>query len=232
MLGAVLVALASLAACATPPEIPYDRAAALDNKTIGLLTPGWPSGPTSFLASTPGRSFGLLGALIDASLQSNRDSDLKKILQDRSLDVHAHFTEQLTGNLEDKGFKVVPIAADAKRSSLLKKYPDAVPGVDSYLDIAVPVYGYLATGIGDDTPYRPWLTSTVKLVRSSDGAVLMQDIVLYNSIGDTKNAVTLSPDPRFAFVNWSDTKNDPAKTADGVVEAAARTAAAIGDLLK
>jgi hypothetical protein len=231
-LGAAFAALFTLAACATQPAIPYDRAAATDNRTIGLLTPGLPSGPTSFLASSPGRSFGLIGALVDATLQSNRDSDLKKILQDRPLDVRAHFIEQLTKNLEEKGYKVVPVTADGTRNSLLKKYPDPVTGIDSYLDVAIPVYGYLATGIGDETPYRPWLSSTVKLVRSSDSLVLMQDVVLYNSIGETQNAVTLSPDPRFAFVNWSDTRDDPEKVADGVAEAAARTAAAIGNLLK
>jgi hypothetical protein len=72
----------------------------------------------------------------------------------------------------------------------------------------------------------------VKLVRASDGAVLMQDSVTYNSWLDLKNTVKLSPDPDYAFVAWSDTKAAPEKTAQGVQVAAKKTADAIGDLLK
>ncbi len=232
-LGAVFAALLTLAACAGQPEIPYDRTTAANNKTIGLVTPAWPSGPVSFLASNPGQSFGLVGALVNAGIESGRESDLQLILTNQKIDANADFVTTLTANLRAKGFTVVPVEADAKRGALLKKYPAAsANNVDSYLDIAVLNYGYLAAGIGSDNPYRPWCAASVKLVRASDGAVLMQDSVTYNSWIDAKNTVKLSPDPEYAFVNWTDTKAAPEKTAQGVSVAAKKTADAIGDLLK
>jgi hypothetical protein len=232
-LGAAFAALLTLAACAGQPEIPYDRAAAPANKTIGLLTPGWPTGPSSFLASNPGQSFGLIGALVNAGIQSGRESDLQLILTNQKINANADFVGNLTANLQAKGFTIVPIEADAKRSAYLKKYPG--PGannVDSYLDVAVVQYGYLAAGIGSDNPYRPWCVAAVKLVRASDGAVLMQDAVTYNSWIDAKNTIKLSPDPDFAFAKWTDAKEAPEKTAQGVSVAAKKTADTIGDLLK
>jgi hypothetical protein len=232
-LGVALAALLTVAACASQPEIPYDRTAAPNNKTIGLLTPGWPSGPTAFLASSPGQSFGLVGALIDAGIQSGRETDLKQILDSQKVDANADFVTTLTSNLQAKGFTVVPVAADAKRNKALKKYPAAgTDQVDSYLDVAVTQYGYLAAGIGSDNPYRPWCETSVKLVRASDGAVLLQDSVTYNSWLDIKNRVKLSPDPDYAFTAWTDAKASPEKTAQGVSIAARKTADAIGDLLK
>jgi hypothetical protein len=232
-LGAAFAVLLMLSACAGQPEIPYDRSASQANKTIGLLTVGWPSGPTSFLASDPGRSFGLIGALVDASIESGRETDLEKILADRKIDANRQFVSELTDNLQAKGFTVVPVAADSKRQNYLKKYPGAADNkVDSYLDVSVSNYGYLAAGIGSSNPYRPWLASRVKLVRAADGAVLMQDVVTYNSFAVDKGAVILSPDEQFAFVKWTDATSDPDKTATGVSVAAKKAADAIGDLLR
>jgi hypothetical protein len=232
-LGAALAALLTLAACAGQAEIPYDRTTALNNKTIGLLTPAWPSGPSSFLASNPGQSFGLIGALVNAGIQTGRESDLKLILDNQKIDANMEFVTALTANLEAKGFTVVPITADAKRGGYLKKYPAAgANSVDSYLDIAVTQYGYLAAGIGSDNPYRPWCEANVKLVRASNGAVLMQDSVTYNSWLDLKNRVKISPDPEYAFAKWTDAKDVPEKTAQGVSIAAKKSADAIGELLK
>jgi hypothetical protein len=232
-LGAAFAALLTLAACAGQPEIPYDRTATSSNKTIGLLTPGWPSGPSSFLASNPGQSFGLVGALVNAGIQSGREADLKVILESQKIDANAEFVSELTANLQAKGFTIVPITADAKRGSYLKKYPaSGANSVDSYLDVAVIQFGYLAAGIGSDSPYRPWCEANVKLVRASDGAILMQDSVTYNSWLDTKNKVKLSPDPEYAFAKWTDAKDAPEKTAQGVSVAAKKSANAIGDLLK
>jgi hypothetical protein len=230
--GAVFAALFTVAACASQPEIPYDRSTASANKTIGLLTPGWSSGPSSVLASDMGKSFGLIGALVDASMQSNRESELKAILVSKNVDVNSAFVTRLKSNLESKGFKVVAVDADAKRTSLLKKYPSGADGVDSYLDVVVPNYGLLAAGIAKDAPYRPWFVSQVKLVRATDAGVLMQDTVTYNTIGEAKNVVTLSPDPKFAYAGWSDVTAAPDSVVAGINDAADKSADAIANLLR
>jgi hypothetical protein len=232
--GVALAALVILSGCATKP-IPYDRTAAQENKTIGLLTPGWPSGPASVLASNVGQSFGLVGALVNAAMQANRDKELSGILTTQQVNANALFVASLTAELQKEGYTVLPVSADQTRGNFLKKYPlGGEPRVDSYLDVVTLGYGYMASGTGDSTPYRPAVAARVKLVKASDGSVLMQDQVAYNpiAIGQTQNTVTLSPDPAFAFVSWSDVTADPQKAAAGVTGAVDQSARAVGDLLK
>ena len=170
----VIGALFVLSACATTPEIPFVQTA--DNiHTIGLTTPGFPDGASVVLASDMGQSFGLIGALVDASMQSNRDSTFKDIVTKQNFVASDQFSQDLTAALTKDGYAVVPIAVARKDSGLLKELPAAPQPVDAYLDVAVMNYGYVAAGIGDNTPYRPFLMLQCKLIRASDKTVLMQD---------------------------------------------------------
>ncbi len=230
---AAIAALICLGACTQVPLVPYDRSAAQENKTIGLLTVAWPSGPSSVLAANVGASFGLVGALVNGAIQANRESDLTHMLTQQQVDANTIFVSSLTAELQKEGYAVIPVAADLKRSDFLKAYPAASANpVDSYLDIVVTNYGYAAAGMGSAAPYRPWLQAKVKLIKASSGSVLMEDMVSYNSLFTIKNVVTLSPDPAYAFPAWSDANADAKKTADGVAAAALQSAVAIADLAK
>jgi hypothetical protein len=231
--GAALAALALLSACAHEPTLPYDRTASASNKTIGLLTPGWPSGPSSVLASSVGQSFGLVGALVDAGLESAREKNLVALLKDQNIDAQAIFITALTEDLQKAGYTVVPVPAtgkDATRTNYLKTYP-AGGSVDSYLDIPVFNYGYIAAGIGGSTPYRPWFTARVKLVRAADHSVLMQDMVGYNPVF-SKDMVNVSPAPEYAFDKWDDVTANPQKAAEGLHRALEASADSIANLIK
>jgi hypothetical protein len=228
---AALAALVCVSACTTP-LIPYDRSTA-NTKTVGLLTPGWPSGPVAFLASNVGASFGLVGALVNASMQSNRDTDLIALLADHQIDGKTIFVNALTDDLQKEGYTVTPIAADEKRNGNLKKYPVAgANAVDAYLDVAVTNYGYMAAGISKDAPYRPWVTATVKLVSAANGSVLMQDVVTYNSFVDAKNVILISPDPAYSFPVWDDVTADKDKAAQGVSASLKQTAGTVAGLMR
>jgi hypothetical protein len=230
---AAFAAVLCLGACTQIPLVPYDRSAERDNKTIGLLTVAWPSGPSSVLAANVGASFGLVGALVNGAIQSSRESDLTHMLTDQQVNANAIFVSSLTTELQKEGYAVTPVAADVKRSDFLKAYPPASANpVDSYFDIVVTNYGYAAAGMGSSAPYRPWLQAKVKLIKASTGSVLLEDIISYNSLFTIKNVVTLSPDPAYAFPAWSDANADAKKTADGVAAAASQSAVAIADLAK
>jgi hypothetical protein len=230
--GMAWAMLLTLSACTTQPLIPYDRASVPDNKTIGLLTPGWPSGPSAVLATSMGQSFGLIGAIVDATMQSNRESELKSVLAEGNVDASTLFVSSLTSALQGEGYTVTSIPADQKRSKYLKTYPAAgANNVDSYLDITVMNYGYISAGMGDP-PYRPWVQVQVKLVKASDSSVLMQDTVSYNSLGVIKNVVTISPDPAFVFPSWSNITADKILAAKGVTESVSQTATTIAGLMK
>ena len=70
-----------LSACASKPEIPFDRATAGAIKTIAVVPPAMPDDGSVVLASTVGQSFGLVGALVDAGMAANRDSHFKDLLK-------------------------------------------------------------------------------------------------------------------------------------------------------
>lgn len=119
---------------------------------------------------------------------------------------------------------------------LLKTYPKGgADGVDAYLDIAIVDYGYVAAGIFDSTPYRPFVGAHCRLVRASDGAMLMQDMVVYNPVvtaGPQQRAVTLSPDPIYTFKDFDTLTADPANAMKGMNTALSDVANSIGTLVQ
>ena len=80
VVAATLAAAVMLAGCAGQPEIPYDRAAKAQIKKIGIVTPVFAE-PSVILLNSVGSSFGLIGALADSSMQSNRDAKFKTLLR-------------------------------------------------------------------------------------------------------------------------------------------------------
>src|SRR5262245_65234940 len=87
-----------LAGCAGKPGIPYDRTAA-QVKTIGIITPRAPDRPTVALATSVGQSFGLIGAMIDAGMQSDRESRLTAAIAPLGGSVPEKFMEVLSAGL-------------------------------------------------------------------------------------------------------------------------------------
>lgn len=231
---ALLCALFFLAGCAAKPPVPFDHSSASSVKTIGLLTPDLSNGPSALLASSPGQSFGLIGALVDAGMEANRDSSLEKILAAQQFAADRAFTDGLTAALKARGYevKLIPVTRPSK-GNLLKTYPKGGPDqVDAYLDVVSVNYGYIAAGTAGSTPYRPFFYTDCKLVKASDGSVLMEDSVNYNPInGSGSQNVAIAPDPAYEFSKFDDLEADPAKAAKGVNVAFASTTDAIGNLL-
>ncbi|KAB7741599.1 hypothetical protein F2P47_04130 [Parvibaculum sedimenti] len=233
----LLCAFFLVAGCAAKPAVPFDRSTASSIKVIGLLTPDVPSEPSAVLASSVGQSFGLIGALVDAGMKDNRDGSLRDVLAAQKFAADKALTDDLTASLKSRGYevKLIPVSRNDK-GKLLKTYPTQSENqVDAYLDVVSVNYGYVAAGIAGNTPYRPFLYTDCKLVKASDGAVLMEDSVNYNPImaaGADAEHVTISPDPAYSFEKFSEIEADPAKATKGVSVAFAQTTDAIGRLLR
>ena len=224
--------LAVLAGCAGVPEIPYDKSAA-NVHVIGLPTPVFSPDASVMLASDPGQSFGLVGALVDLSLQAQRDKEFKALIVGERFNAADEFRNDLTADLEKKGYTIVPIPVVRDKVDLLPQMPASPKPVDAYLDVAVYGYGYVAAGIGSETPYRPYLTLRCKLLRASDGAVLMQDAVMLNNpFPNNMKAVSLSPIPEYQFVTMSDLKADPHRTVEGLRSSVAQVASSVAGLMQ
>jgi hypothetical protein len=221
-----------LAACASPPEIPFDHASNPGIKNIGVLQPAMSAKPTMWLASDVGQSFGLIGALVDASLQESRDKKFMSLLLAQGVRPDTNFLDDVRTALTSHGYTVTSIPQVRTNMDLLKTYPTGQFNVDAYLDIAVVNYGYVAAGIGDSTPYRPFLGARCRLVRASDGAVLMEDTIIYNPIGPTAKIVTIAPDPAYAFKDFDTLTGDPDNAVKGLNAALSASATSIGNLVQ
>lgn len=227
---AAFVAIA-LSACQTLPQIPYDRATAGDIKTINVPTPAMPQRPNVVLASTVGQSFGLIGALIDAGMQSSRESDFEAVIKAQNFSGKEAFFLHLDGALTSAGYTPQHHEVARERGGFLKEYKaPADPKGDAYFDIVMQ-YGYIAAGLS--TPYRPYVYLNCKLVRVSDKAVLMQKSIFYNPLnGAPEQAVTIPPDPAYEFTDFDALKGDPERAVKGLDSAFAQVAGTIGTMLR
>jgi hypothetical protein len=229
---ALLAVAIFLAGCAAP-EIPYDRASAGGVRTIGIVTPSFPTDPVVVLASSVGQSFGLVGALVDAGMQSNREAQFRTILQRENFSARDCFIESLTARLQERGYVVSLVPVTRTGTDFLTQYPTGTePAVDAYLDLVALSYGYVAAGIGSSTPYRPQFAVRARLVSAKDSSVLVQDRVIYNPIGTPGKTVTIAPEPAHQFRNFNTLVADPAKAVVGLKTATERSAETLSALLR
>lgn len=234
----VLFAFALTACAAKYESIPFNQQAAKPVQRIALVTPSMPDEPTAWLATTVGQSFGLIGAIIDAGMQANRNDSLEQLLSAESFNANQAIVADLKAALEERGYEVVevnrPAATDGKRE-FLKSYPN-VSGepVDAYLDVIVVGYGYGAAGITSGSPYRPIIYTQNRLVSADGNTVLMKDDVLYNPIGGSTRSerITISPAPEYSFSDFDAIETAPEKAVNGLRTAFNKTAVTIGTLLQ
>ncbi len=230
--AAVVIAAAMvLVGCASQPEIPYDRAAKAQIRKIGIVTPAFPEASVVLLNSV-GSSFGLIGALADAGVQSSRDTTLKNLMQQQKFSAPDYFVERLNQGLRAAGYTVAMVPVKRDGSDFVEKYPSGAEPVDAYLDLVTMAYGYIANGVGDSAPYRPRFIVRARLVSAKDSSVLMQDKVLYNPLGPTDNTVTIPADPALQFKDFDALAASPQIAVKGLRVATEQSAQTIAKLLQ
>ncbi len=230
--AAITLAFAFLGGCVHRPEIPFEKSAN-NIKTIGILTPGTPSGAGVILASSVGRSFGIIGALVDAGMTASRDSEFDNELKRQNFVFDDAVTKSLSDRLTAAGYTTSVVSVVRKPLDFVKAYPKADDTkVDAYLDVYYGGYGYIAAGIGSSTPYRPGVSLRVRLVRARDASVLMEDTIIYNPIGTPPDAVTIAPEPDDVFADFDALKADPERAAKGLYHAVDHTSDTVVKLLQ
>jgi hypothetical protein len=230
----LLIAVALLSGCATKPEIPFDKGAN-NIKSIGILTPYEPDSGSVVLATSVGRSFGIIGALVDAGMQASRENKFNSLLGQESFVFQDELLKSLSGKLTIYGYSVSMVAVPRSGSGYLKVYPKGDDNkVDAYLDVVVTGYGYVAAGIGSSTPYRPVDFMKVRLVRAADSKILMEDTVVFNPVGPAlaTNIVTVPPNPDYTFEDFDALTADPARMTKGLEDSVDQSADAVAKLLR
>ncbi|NBB52237.1 hypothetical protein GVN24_28550 [Rhizobium sp. CRIBSB] len=228
----VIAAAMTAAACATPYiGTPYDRAGA-DVQQIAVADDSMPERLTAYEAASVGSNFGLIGALVDVGIQSNREAVMTRVLGDIGFDAEASLEQRIVAAVSAQGYEVALVEGpDRAKREFLVAYPEAAPGTDAYLDVVVTNYGYLASGAFQ--PWRPTAEATVRLVSARErGKVLMENVIVYNSMYPQDGVITLSPNPDFSFANQGEMEADPAKLAAGIEDALNQIAVTAAKLLQ
>lgn len=213
----IVAAAAALGACASPyVATPYDRATA-NVHTIAMADDALPEKPLAYEIASVGSNFGLIGALVDAGIQAERQNAVHNALRRIAFDAEERLEGRLDQTLEAQGYAVslLPEGPREKRD-FLASYP-AADGAEAYLDVVVAGYGYVSSGVGQ--PFRPYVQAKIKLVRASDGEKLMENIIVSNPVGEVQGVVTLPPNPEYAFNNRSELLADPNRLAAGIEDA-------------
>jgi len=226
----VAVMAMTVAACASPyVATPYDRASGLVDD-IAVIDDSMPEKAMAYEVASVGSNFGLIGALVDAGIQAERQGAVNNALVGVGFDAEAKLESRIITALARNGYKAATLDGSARpKRDFLETYPDAPDNVDGLLDIAIINYGYMSAGAGQ--PFRPTVWAKVKLVRVSDGSTLMENIIIYNPLNATQGVVTLPPNPEFSFRNRTELLADPGRLAAGIEDALNQVADTAAQLL-
>lgn len=227
-----VLAILSVGACASPyVATPYDRASSNVTR-IAMADDSVPPKLSAFEVASIGSNFGLVGALVNAGIQAGREDALTKALAAVEFDPEARLEARMISSLTAQGYEVALVEGPlrAKRDFLVS-YPAAAAGTDAYLDVVVTNYGYLAAGAFQ--PWRPTAQATVRLVSASDPSnVLMENVIVYNTMYPAEGVITLTPNPEFSFANQGEMEADPEKLAAGIEDALNQIADTAAQLLR
>lgn len=229
---AALCALACLGACASPyVATPYDHAQNSSVHALVLAPGAMPQKAMAYEVASTGANFGLIGALIDAGIQSSRQDAVNKALNDDGFNAESQLQSQVVHALEAQGYTVKPLNGPREKREFLTSYPTAEGPVDAYVDVMVGYYGYMSAGAGQ--PFRPTMGTKVRLVSAKDTShVLMENMIVYNPIFASQGIITLTPNADYTFKNRSELLADPKRLEAGIQDAIGQTADTIARLLK
>ncbi|MDI1280970.1 MAG: hypothetical protein ACI9YM_001998 [Brevundimonas sp.] len=233
MFKRVLVAAMAMtvAACASPyVATPYDRSTA-SVQSIALIDDSVPEKAIAYEVASVGGNFGLIGALVDAGIQAERQGAVNEALDGLGFEAESTLEARVIEALGQQGYTAAPLTgADRAKRDFLETYPEAPAGVDGYLDIAIVQYGYMSAGAGQ--PFRPTVGAKVKLVKVSDGSTLMENMIVYNPLNTVEGVVTLAPNPDYEFRNRAALLENPERLAAGIEDALNQVADTAARLLR
>lgn len=227
----VAVAALTLAACASPYiATPYDRASAGVTE-IALVDDSLPTKAIAYEVASVGSNFGLIGALVDAGIQLERQNAVNDALAGIQFDAETELESRLISALAAEGYTVAPLeSGERAKRDWLETYPGASSETDAYLDVAVIQYGYMSSGAMQ--PFRPAVAAKIKLVRVSDGSTLMENQIIYNPLNIVQGVITIAPNPAYAFDNRAALLAEPERMAAGIEDALNQVADTATQLLR
>lgn len=209
--GLVALCIAALVSgCATPlpKQQAYDRAGHAQVKTIHVM-PMSKVETQVLLLNSPAASFGLLGALFATGQAQSRQERLMAIYAGDPLNPREYFRAELTKDLEARGYAVVwpslgePTGIKHDNVGLHDKY-SPIGDADAILDVNLNFFGFVAGGVGHQSPYRPTASMAARLMSADGKQTYFTDYFAYNNIFNSRIAVAIEPDPQYAYPGFGD----------------------------
>lgn len=232
--GLLLASALVLAGCASlPPQQTFNRDAH-DIKTIQVLPMTESEIGLAYL-NHPGASFGLIGGLVAASDVASKRKRLVAITDGAKLDHMAVFRAEFEKAMGERGYTVQwpePLFQQGKVArdawGLRKAYAP-VEGVDAQLDMGLMFAGYATSGAGDNSPYRPAVHVVARLMDAPGKTNLFTDVITYNNITNITTAITINPDPAYAYPDFKQLEAAGPEVAEGLELALQATAARVAE---
>jgi len=223
--GVLLLSALSLSACVNaPPKPAFNHAANASLKRIDVLA--LPESRVGLdILNHPGFSFGLIGLAVAEANMAPKRNWLEAQVRDHKFDQVAIFRERLTQAMTAKGYELIwsePTTEDPKHPAAreqngYRRSYAADPRADAQLDVALNYVGYAAAGAGENSPYRPTVGLSAKLVGADGKAVLMSDQILYNPVfPNTRGAITINADPAYTYPEFNALEASGATALDGL----------------
>lgn len=198
---------------------------------VAVADDSLPEGLIAYEVASVGSNFGLIGALIDAGVQSSRRDAVTDALGTISFDAETVLEGYVIDALGQQGVQATLLnGPQRERRVFLATYPDAPAGVEAYFDLVLTHYGYLSAGSGQ--PWRPSADATVRLVSVEGGRVLLENRITYNTMNAPRGVITLTPNPEYVFENREEMVSDPQRLANGLRDAFQQIAATAATLIR
>ncbi|MGB3165307.1 MAG: hypothetical protein WBA68_00845, partial [Alteraurantiacibacter sp.] len=178
-----------------------------------------PEDVVAYQAASTMSNFGLIGALVDAGVQSGRKGAVNEALDGIGYSpeetVEALIVERFAAN----GVRaaVVP-GADRERREFLVNYPGAPSGTQAHFDLVVTQFGYMQAG---GNAWRPAVLADVRMVDANTGDTLLENRIALNIPDSPAGVIALSPNPAYAFANRDDMLANAEMLAEGIDDALA-----------
>jgi hypothetical protein len=219
--ASLLLLFTVLAGCNSFPTQEYNKAGNSRVHVIALAPVGLPDKPQSMTLNAVGNNFGLIGGIVEATRASNASGELVTALAVGNLEYKDYLPQRIISNLQSAGFEVVALTgtrSSGESGKFLSNVPQA-PGADAVLDVYANYLGYVAAGAKTD--YRPAVHIEARLLDTKTQKVLFADQIYYNNFapGSARTAITIEPDPKWAFSNRKEMVSNPPDVTRGLREA-------------
>jgi hypothetical protein len=228
----VLAAALVLSGCAFAPYQPLDAASRQKIKTIGLVSVPNPPQYQGTNFSSPALLFGAIGGAVAGASAESRSTVLTTLLRGAGFDYGKRMEKALTSELEQAGYKVVPIALP--RSSD-RKFADDFSKVDAYhvdalLDTSILGVGYYDVDF-QDSAFRPAVNIQAHLVSWPGRQTIFSETILFGYKNPLIPGAHIPAPSSYRSSNFDDVLQDRDHAVEGLDYGIAAVAAHIGERL-